>query len=243
MTSDPFSPDPASPTPPGRHWFRLAAVALGLAALGAVGGYVYYEVTAPDGGGRREVPLIRADEGPIKKRPEDPGGMAIPNQDKLVYEALRGIEGEERVEILLPPPEEPLPAPTPAEPDAAPEPPVEIATPEPEPEAPPAPEPAAEVAVVEPEPKAAPPTPAAKGIMIQLGAFRRAPLADAALRGILKNNRDLLGELNPKVLRADLGTRGVFFRVRAGPLGDAAEARALCARLKARRLACYIVGP
>ncbi len=242
MASDPFSPDPPSPTPPGRRWLSIATGALGLAALGAVGGYVYHEVTAPDDGGRREVPLIRADEGPIKMRPEDPGGMAIPNQDKLVYEALRGIEGEERVEILLPPPEEPLPAPTPAEPEPVlPEPPVEIAAPEPELEAPPpTPEPAAKVAVVEPQPKAAP-TPAAKGIMIQLGAFRRAPLADAALRGILKNNRDLLGELDPKVVRADLGTRGVFFRVRAGPLGDAAEARALCARNKARRLACYVV--
>ena len=195
---------------------------------------------------------------------EDPGGMAIPNQDKLVYEALRGIEGEERVEILLPPPEEPLPAPTPAEPEPVlPEPPVEIATAESEPEAPPAPEPAAEaaaaepeaeappptpepaaeVAVVEPEPKAAPPTPTADAFMIQLGAFRGAAIADAALRGIVKNNRDLLGDLNPKVVRADLGTKGVFFRVRAGPLGDAAEARALCVRFKARRLDCYIVRP
>ena len=54
---------------------------------------------------------------------------------------------------------------------------------------------------------------------------------------------DLLGELKPKVVRADLGTKGVFFGVRAGPLGDAAEARALCVRLKARQLACYVVRP
>jgi cell division protein FtsN len=209
--------------------------------------------------------------------------MAIPNQDKLVYEALSEYGREEKVEVLLPPPEEPLPAPTsavprpvapeqpaaqPAEAEAppatpetpeTPEPTTEIATAEPEPEAtPPSPEPpakaataaspkpaeAATVAAVPPAAASPAPTAAAKTFMVQLGAYRKAPAADTGWRRLLKANRDLLGDLKPKVVRADLGAdKGVFFRLRAGPLGDEAAAKALCARLKARRQDCFIVRP
>ncbi len=103
-------PPPRPPGPP-RRWLRIVVVALGLALLGGLGGYVLHKVTRPGGESAQEVPLIRADESPIKKRPAEPGGMAIPNQDKLVYEALSEYGREEKVEVLLPPPEEPLPAP------------------------------------------------------------------------------------------------------------------------------------
>lgn len=287
--ADAHSRPPLRPPGPPRRWLRIVVVALGLALLGGLGGYVW--VTWPGGESVQEVPLIRADEGPIKKRPAEPGGMAIPNQDKLVYEALSEYGREEKVEVLLPPPEEPLPAPTsavprpvapaePAEQPAAqpaeaeappatpetpvtPEPTTEIATAEPGPEAtPPAPEPPAKAATATPAPAspkpaqaatvaavppaAASPAPpaAAKAFMVQLGAYRKAPAADTGWRRLLKANRDLLGELKPKVVRADLGAgKGVFFRLRAGPLGDEAAARALCARLKVRRQGCFIVRP
>lgn len=288
MTTEHYAADAHSRPPPRppRRWLRIVVVALGLALLGGLGGYVLHKVTRPGGESAQEVPLIRADESPIKKRPAEPGGMAIPNQDKLVYEALSEYGREEKVEVLLPPPEEPLPAPTsavprpaaqpaeqPAEAEApsatpetpeTPEPTTEIATAEPEPEAtPPSPEPPAEVATAAPAPAspkpaaeaatvaavppaaASPaPTAAAKAFMVQLGAYRKAPAADTGWRRLLKANRDLLGDLKPKVVRADLGAdKGVFFRLRAGPLGDEAAARALCARLKVRRQGCFVVRP
>jgi|GEM_PF-1581256 len=57
-------------------------------------------------------PHIQADQNPFKVRPDNPGGMVVPHQDKLVYnrignEGNAGPEGAP-VERLLPPPEQPL---------------------------------------------------------------------------------------------------------------------------------------
>lgn len=57
---------------------------------------------ASDGG----VPLIKADRAPVKVRPATPGGMEVPNQDKLIYERLRENDTV-RVEKLMPAPERP----------------------------------------------------------------------------------------------------------------------------------------
>ena len=55
-----------------------------------------------------ELPLIKADKKPFRVKPETPGGMEVPNQDKLVYERLRrGDETRVPVEKLLPSPEKP----------------------------------------------------------------------------------------------------------------------------------------
>jgi len=58
-------------------------------------------------------PLVQAQDGATKRRPEQPGGLEIPNQDKLVFDRLAPGENGERVERLLPPPEEPLAKPEP----------------------------------------------------------------------------------------------------------------------------------
>lgn len=56
-----------------------------------------------------DIPVIYPEEGPYKIRPENPGGMVIPHQDKLVYGRLSPrSEDTETVEHLLPPPEEPM---------------------------------------------------------------------------------------------------------------------------------------
>lgn len=88
----------------------LAAVSLiGAGALLLLGG----EPAAPG-----EVPLITADPSPVRIRPDDPGGMQVPNLDKRVYDQLaRGNQAtqrpSQRVESLLPPPEAPRPVPLP----------------------------------------------------------------------------------------------------------------------------------
>lgn len=61
-------------------------------------------------GGSGQVPVVQADPGPIKVRPDKPGGMNVPNRDKLVYQRLDGGDNAPtHVERLLPPPEKPLP--------------------------------------------------------------------------------------------------------------------------------------
>ena len=59
----------------------------------------------------KNVPLISAPEGPVKLRPDKPGGMQVPNRDKLVYERIRSgnaASETELVERLLPQSENPV---------------------------------------------------------------------------------------------------------------------------------------
>lgn len=61
-------------------------------------------------------PIIPADTTPFKVRPNNPGGMMIPHQDKLVYGRL-SQDASQPIERLLPPPEQPMahpPMPTPS---------------------------------------------------------------------------------------------------------------------------------
>src|SRR6266487_1479532 len=61
------------------------------------------------------VPLIRADERPTKVKPDQPGGMTIPDQNVSLYNEKPGAP----VEKLLPAAEQPLPRPAPAAKEAA----------------------------------------------------------------------------------------------------------------------------
>jgi hypothetical protein len=87
------------------------------------------------------VPLIRADERPAKVRPDQPGGMAIPDQNVSLYNEKPGGTGMEK---LLPAAEQPMPraaplAHEPAPPPASLGPPPGAATPQAElPASPPA---------------------------------------------------------------------------------------------------------
>jgi hypothetical protein len=60
----------------------------------------------------------------------------------------------------------------------------------------------------------------------------------------LKNiEPELLSNLSLTLSRADLGARGVFYRLQVGPLPDASEAERLCAALRDRKLGCLVVRP
>ncbi len=242
MTASPDPNEPGGASPPRRSSAKLVSAGIALAGLAALGWYVYEQTGGPDGA-VREPPLIKADEGPVKRRPDDPGGMAVPNQDKLVYQMGTGESEGETFERLLPPPEEPLPPPAPPEPEAQPEPPAPKAEPAPAPEPAPPPKPAESKA-----PATAPPPPAeeekaaAGPHLVQLASFRKISEADGAWRRLVKSNRDLLGAYTARVERADLGDgKGVYFRLRVGPFANRAEAAALCARLKAREVDCIVV--
>ena len=51
----------------------------------------------------------------------------------------------------------------------------------------------------------------------------------------------VLGSLKVVPVRADLGDRGVFYRLRAGPLDSRAAAASLCRKLSARNQGCLVV--
>jgi len=285
----------------------LAAAVAGAAAWWVFDGQYSTMFAGSDDG---QVPTVRADISPVKVKPENPGGMDVPNQDKLVYERLGQKPTEERVERLLPEAEKPMPKPQP-QPEAKPE-----STPTPQPTAtqpaqmasgnePPKPpaiptekvvaekiapvKPAAEqqvsavptekevaaveapkpaevakpteakqpeapkptpVVKAEPKPVPAPkpnPTPAApdlsKSYQVQLAAVRSTASAEAEWKRMQKKFPSQLSKLSLNVVKADLGKKGIFYRLRAGPVADAAAAKVICSALKAKKAGCLIVRP
>lgn len=162
---EPKAPDPAFTPDTGRapKWRnRWLAGAVALAALGGFAGIVWYAYDLGIRAGSESVaPLIKAEEGPAKIRPEEPGGMEVPYQDKLVYDRLAPDQAEPPAERLLPPPEAPLPPPQAAEPPppvAAPLDSAGVQVPEPPPPSP-------LIALIETEvPKSAVPPPLTAGI-------------------------------------------------------------------------------
>jgi len=180
--------------------------------------------------GAADVPLIRADERPTKMKPENPGGMVVPDRDKLIYTQKRAA-----VEHLLPPPEKPMARPgTPlaATPADAPQPPAGLAA-----------APAQPAQVAGKPPQAA--TPAGKsatvqksgGMRIQLGSVRSEEAARQEWDRIRRANLDLLASITATPIRADLGAKGVFYRLVTAPIADADR---LCGELKRRNVGCVI---
>ena len=199
------------------------------------------------------MPLIRADQQPSKVRPEQPGGMKIPDQDVTVYNEKPGGPA---VEKLLPEPEQPMPRPAPAATGPAASPPAAPAA-----SAPPAANPQAPAAAAAPPAAKAAPRPtlpspraqtattasphaaSAKGkpIRVQLASLRDPGAARAEWARLKREQPDLLGKLTAVAVRADLGDKGTFYRIEAGSFRDAAAAERLCGELKRHKLACSLV--
>lgn len=325
FTDDVFSEYHTRRKEAGAPFGLIAGVVIGVAAVAGIGWYLWNTGALGGGGPVDGVPqLVKANSDPYKVKPENPGGMQVENQDKLVYDRVAKGEAPPRVENLLPAPEEPKAPPKPAapppeavKPEAPPvetakaEPPpaeaakpVEAAKPEPakevakaEPAKPAAPAkadqddlaslvaaatggreaatgpintkpgaaPAAQapapeapapqtqvaaaplVAVPAPAPAAAPPavSPAAMAgaFQIQLASARSEQGAMGEWNRIVGKNKDALAGLTPNVARVDLGEKGVFFRLRAGPLKDKAAADAVCSALGAQNVGCIVVRP
>ena len=86
-------------------WFFGPVIGLPIVILVAL---IYYLGVEMQGEGVQDsAPLIAAPEAPAKIKPTDEGGMAVPNQDKLIYNEIPPTEGEQQPEQLLPEPEQP----------------------------------------------------------------------------------------------------------------------------------------
>lgn len=101
----------------------LMPLAASLAVLAGFAGAVWYAYNwGLEDGSHMEIPLVEAEDAPLKVRPDDPGGLKVPNQDSLVMNRDSADEGPIQVERLLPEPETPQPLEPlerPAEADAA----------------------------------------------------------------------------------------------------------------------------
>lgn len=258
----------------GRTIGLVVGVVAGAIIAGAAAWTVFGTDSGADGG---RTPLIVAEPEPYKVRPEEPGGLQVENQDKLVYERIGGATSEQGAENILPPPEVPkAPAPMPAQADVAAvveemvetaevpavtEPVREVAeqvqkvieepvvnAPAPDVAAVPTP---VDQAVSQPAPAAVPTAPAKSlesmvaalsgDYLIQIAALRSQEAAEGEWARISGRHPDLLGAYTSKIVRADLGERGIFYRLRAGPLTDRPAAEKLCESLAAQNVGCLVV--
>jgi len=184
----------------------------------------------------KPAPVETAEVEPAKPEPAKPepareaakpAAPAQPEQDPLAAAVLAATGGRQSAtgpiaaKPAAPAAEEPTPAP--AAGSAA-----------------PAAELPAQLAVV---PPAAPAAAIAGAFQVQLASARSEQGAMGEWNRIVGKNKDALGGLTPNVARVDLGEKGVFFRLRAGPLADKAAADSLCAALSAQNVGCIVVRP
>ena len=324
----------------GRGWSLLIGLLLGVAVIVGVGWYAFKGRSVGLAPG--EVQTVKADPSPYKVKPDNPGGMQVDNQDKLVYDRVTKGAAPNRVENLLPPPEEPKAPPVKPKPEtppqtAAAQPEAPQAAPAPTAQTPqaqltPAPKaPASAVAESKPtptppnekpaddklagdkpagtpetvadekalqnlvreanaepakaqaaKPQSAPPgadalaaavaaatgqpapkveakpdqpvqtaavtpaggsgTSAGGGFQIQLASVPSEDAAQAEWTRLSARHKDLLA-FTPVVTRADLGDKGIYYRLRAGPFADKAAADAFCSTLTADKISCVAVRP
>jgi hypothetical protein len=76
---------------------------------------------------------------------------------------------------------------------------------------------------------------------VQLGAFRTPTKAQYEWRHLTRANKDVLGSLRMVIERVNLGPKGVYYRLQAGPLKTAPAARGLCRTLGKRKVDCILV--
>jgi cell division septation protein DedD len=108
------------------------------------------------------------------------------------------------------------------------------------PPAPPAVKAEAQVAAV---PPAATAPISGKAFKIQLGAVRTEAAARVEWDKLKKSFPSVLGRLSLNVEKADLGQKGIYFRIQAGPFNDRSAADAACAELTKQKTPCLAIRP
>ncbi|MBE1203774.1 SPOR domain-containing protein [Aminobacter carboxidus] len=79
---------PGSAAPrPARRGMMIAAIVGAVAVVGGIGAFA---LSFGGGEGAGAPVIVKADESPIKVKPENPGGATVPNQDSKVYDRVAG---------------------------------------------------------------------------------------------------------------------------------------------------------
>ncbi|MDD3021479.1 MAG: SPOR domain-containing protein [Alphaproteobacteria bacterium] len=238
----------AVPMPPSMA--RLLMGVAGLAVVATIAAVTW--ATWPGDKSRVDedtLPIMRADPSSYKIKPEDPGGMMVPNKDSTIFETLNDGKPDRGVENLLDEPEQPV-----KKEDVFPKE-EEVSTykvvsedaaadePAPQPKATPEPvqvkEPLKETVKEQVKEKPAPAKMTTGKSYVQFAAVKSD--ADAKAKwSKLQTQYGVLKGLPLNVQKADLGTKGTFYRVQAGPM-SLDQAQSLCTKIKSAKGDCLVI--
>jgi cell division protein FtsN len=79
--------------------------------------------------------------------------------------------------------------------------------------------------------------------VLQIGAYETQGIADGAWAAFKARHTSIAGTLAEDVQKADLGAKGIWYRLRMGPFADKAAAAAACEKLKAEGATCFVAAP
>jgi hypothetical protein len=194
----------------------LAALALVLIGAALVAGTLFWLGRSSGNGGSGPPELIRAEPGPYKIKPENPGGLDVAGESGTAYATSAGEEPEAQLDLDAVA-ETPLARPQPAPPERSTS--TEQRSPVEEPAAP-----------------AAPAGPS--GSTIQLGAYDNQAQAEAAWKS-LSGRFSAVAAMNKIVVPFSVNGR-TGYRLRAGAASPA-EAQQACQLLKVAGDDCFVV--
>lgn len=250
----------------------ILTMMVSIAAIASFGSVVWWahnqDVRA--GGKGLEPLVVQAPTTPTRVKPENAGGLVPPDQDKEVYNRISpGAVPVQPEKLLpgsttpkLPPGGMPVPAaPKEAEANKTPTPiqnanatapggtptPAATTTPAPPPNAP----------TVTQAPNSPPPATESGpsiasliegmsgpvgGWRIQLASAKSEDVAKSTWAKLQAAHGDVLANLRMQPTKVDLGDKGTWYRVQAGPL-DEKQAHSICGTLKSRKTDCVAVPP
>lgn len=231
----------------------ILTLAIGvLLIFGAVVWNTYRQGVRPEGEG---LPSVLAEDAPIKAAPAEAGGTVVENTDIRFFDEMDASDREPAVGLAsagavlagasavsdgLPTnlrrgPVEPVTDLTDAPP------PAEVVA---------EPAPAAEAVVTPTQPAAleVPQGPrvrfafAANGAyLVQIAALRSEEAAESQWKRVTASAPELYYGATKMIQRADLGSEGVFYRLRVGAFADRSEASAFCDAVKEAGANCIVV--
>ena len=242
----------------------ILALAIGvLLVFGAVVWNTYRQGVRSNGAG---LPSVIADAQPYKRVPDERGGLEVRDTDKRFYDQmdaservpdLANLDNDPGSDLLqggppidLRPNDDDMDGSDPdngmpnsvadevaeladlSRPDRGIE--SEALAPMPAPRAPPPPPPPREVTPQFAFSESGP-------YLVQVAAFRTQDAAEAEWRKSAAEHPDLYRGAGKRIQRADLGAKGVFYRLRVGGFSQKTEADAFCDALKAQGDNCIVV--
>lgn len=195
----------------------LAGLVLVLLAAAVVAGTMFWLGRQdPVPGGAPE--LIRAEPGPYKVKPTDPGGLDVAGDSETAYSTSAGEDPDAALDVgKLSPEMKPLPVEKPGE-DAPPKtvPPNEVKEPAPD-------------EASEPAPPSAP--------TVQLGAYASTVKAETAWK-LLSGRFPEVAALDRQIISANVGGKSIY-RLRA--TGSSDQTRSACAALRSAGESCLVI--
>ena len=234
--------------PTVRWWLILLAAFIGFSAVALIGFFIFGREDQAD-----KVITISATPEPVRVKPEEAGGISIPDQDKLVYTRTQGETP--KVEKLFPEPEKPvmpelmlkhidpilnemeLEETSKAEPTII----IEEEEAEPKKEVLPLPEKKVEKKPVVTKKGTTPAKKENGKWRIQLYSTPKKAMAEKTWTDVSQKQKALLSDMPHYVVAAEIAGKGTFYRLQAGQFSSKEQATALCAKLKAQKQDCIPV--